>query len=158
MKMLNFFCGQIPFSPLGSKYLCALLLQTKLLATPVFPENIFNSTAMEYFLPNLVFILISSLLSLQMSFKIFNNQYRTGICQMQQEPERQQPVTGDAGYKQTVQLYECVLADLTHLSLSFLYPVHHKIPASLLYPYLILFFWSLSRYHLLQESFPSPPA
>lgn len=46
---------------------------------------------------------------------------------MQQEPERQQPVTGDAGYKQTVQLYECVLADLTHLSLNFLYPVHHKI-------------------------------
>lgn len=53
---------------------------------------------------------------------------------MQQEPERQQPVTGDAGYKQTVQLYECVLADLTHLSLNLLYPVHHKIPASLLYP------------------------
>lgn len=45
MKMLNFFCNQIPLSLLGSKYMCLCLSQTKCLTTPFFPENIFNTMA-----------------------------------------------------------------------------------------------------------------
>lgn len=39
-----------------------------------------------------------------------------------------------------------------------LYPVHHTIPSSLLYPYLALFFRSFSRCYLHQEHFLNPPA
>lgn len=44
MKMLNFFCNQIPQSLLGSKYICPCLPQTKCLTAPFFPENIFFNT------------------------------------------------------------------------------------------------------------------
>lgn len=74
---------------------------------------------------------------------------------MEHEPERQQPINGDAGGKQAGSLYKYAVPGSQPCTDS-LCPIPHRILSSCFI--LALFLVSLSRYQLLQDCFSNPPA